>query len=666
MTLLTPLGLLALLAIVGLIIIYIIKPNYQQKFISSTHLWKLSLKYRRKKVPINKLRNFLLILCQILILTACSIILAQPNQILKEEVGEPEVIAIIDSSASMRAQMDGVTRFERAVESAQKLTDRIFEQNGIVSVILASEKPAYLKQRITSKAQEDLNAEYDILVDDSLECSYATADIDNAIALCESVLTENPKAKIYLYTDTQYTYVPKEITLVNVSNSAEWNASILNATSVFEDPYYAFIVEVACYGADTTLSVDVAIDGANAVDINDKGESVSLTVPVDCRDDKTYSVIFAANPYKKGLTDSTEEDSDEYKEYINRLEKNYDVVCWMEKGVYSYHFVNISINEKDSFARDNSFELYDGLREVIKIQYASQKPNVFWPTALSQLASTNEGKWDIKVKEIKKGEEPDLQGYDFYIFEHTIPEDLPTDGVVFLVNPNEIAAQYGVRVGASYSTSGRGISPELGEEHPITKNLSLDRIALTRYTQLILDSSYTPLLMYEQNPLLAVRNDEDIKMVIMPFSLHYSTIAVTEIFPLFVYNIFEYFFPQTVNSNSFEVNEKVELNARGQELNVESYNFQQVFDVFPAYFTVQMPGTYILSQTTFNDKEVSERIYVRIPREECNIRKQGGAIADPYRIEDKSDFYKDLLLYLAASLVGLLFIEWQLKGRASM
>ena len=46
MTLLTPLGLLGLIGIIVLIIIYIIKPNYQQKFISSTYVWKLSLKYR--------------------------------------------------------------------------------------------------------------------------------------------------------------------------------------------------------------------------------------------------------------------------------------------------------------------------------------------------------------------------------------------------------------------------------------------------------------------------------------------------------------------------------------------------------------------------------------------------------------------------------------------
>ena len=66
MSLLTPLGLLGLLGVIVLIIIYIIKPNYQSKFISSTFIWKLSLKYKKKKVPLSKLRNILLFICQLL------------------------------------------------------------------------------------------------------------------------------------------------------------------------------------------------------------------------------------------------------------------------------------------------------------------------------------------------------------------------------------------------------------------------------------------------------------------------------------------------------------------------------------------------------------------------------------------------------------------------
>ena len=661
MTLLTPLGLLGLLGIVALIIIYIIKPNYQQKYITSTFIWKLSLKYRKKKIPVSKLRNLLLILCQVLILTACAIILTQPNKILKEEIKEPEVIAIIDSSASMRTILNDETRFERAVTKVQELASGTFNKKGIVSVILANEEPSYLQQRVEASGKDSLNTRLSDLIPENqdIDCSYATSDIDGAIALCEEVLIENPKASIYLYTDTDYAYIPKEITLVNVSDATEWNASILNAKSVFEDPYYVFMVDVACYGRDTTLDVEIAIDGANALDSEDSGEEFTpVSTPVDCIGDQTVSVAFAANPYEKG--------SAEYTEYEGRMEKTYGVVRWMEKKISSYKSVNISIQENDSFKQDNVFEMYDGLREVINIQYASEKPNVFWPAALSQLTKSNDGKWDIKVDKVTKGEEPALQGFDLYIFEHTIPEELPTDGVCFLVNPDEIATKYGARVGGIYSTGNRGISPEATEEHPILKNISLERMNVYRYTQMILDASYTSIFGHKQYSLLSVRNEEDVKIAIMPFSLHYSDIAVTEIFPLLVYNVFEYFFPQTVKSNSFEVNEKVELNARGTELKVEGYGYDKTFNAFPAYITVNTPGSYLLSQTTFAGKDVVEKIFVTIPEEECNIKKKGEALADPYRIEDKNKFLKDLLLYIAAALVALLFIEWWLKGRDSM
>ena len=59
MTWLTPIGFLGLIGLIVLIIIYIIKPNYQNKVISSTFIWRLSLKYRKKRLPINKLQNIL-------------------------------------------------------------------------------------------------------------------------------------------------------------------------------------------------------------------------------------------------------------------------------------------------------------------------------------------------------------------------------------------------------------------------------------------------------------------------------------------------------------------------------------------------------------------------------------------------------------------------------
>ena len=102
MKILTPLGLLGLLGILVLILIYIIKPNYQQKYISSTYVWKLSLKYKKKRIPTSRLRDLLLILCQILAITCCAMLLATPSQVLRQQPEEGEVIIIVDASASMR------------------------------------------------------------------------------------------------------------------------------------------------------------------------------------------------------------------------------------------------------------------------------------------------------------------------------------------------------------------------------------------------------------------------------------------------------------------------------------------------------------------------------------------------------------------------------------
>ena len=153
MTLLIPLGLLGLLSIAGLILIYIIKPNYQQKYISSTYVWALSLKLKKKRLPVSKLRNLLLILCQILFLVMCALALAQPAILTRAAITEREVIAIIDCSASMRASTDGQTRFQRAVNEVDALSGEVFNAGGYVSICLASSVPSVIAQRATAESR---------------------------------------------------------------------------------------------------------------------------------------------------------------------------------------------------------------------------------------------------------------------------------------------------------------------------------------------------------------------------------------------------------------------------------------------------------------------------------------------------------------------------------
>ena len=141
MSWLAPLGFIGLIGIVALIVIYIIKPNYQQKVITSTFVWRRSLKFRKKKLPVSKLQNLLIFLCQLLILTTLGLLLARPV-VMNEKIGdENEKIIIIDASASMLIEEQGSTRFARAIDEAKLLVSATYEQGGVVSVILADDTP---------------------------------------------------------------------------------------------------------------------------------------------------------------------------------------------------------------------------------------------------------------------------------------------------------------------------------------------------------------------------------------------------------------------------------------------------------------------------------------------------------------------------------------------
>ncbi len=660
MSLLVPLGLLGLLGIVILIIIYILKPNYQQKFVSTTFVWKLSLKYRKKKIPVSKLRNILIIICQVLILTACAAILAQPALVVKEVSEAPEVIAIIDSSASMRAESMEETRYERAVQKTLQLADKTFAENGTVSVIVADSSAEFLSERTTAESKGVLKNRLNALVEDAkdgiIDCSYSTADIDGAIALAEKILKENPKAKIYFYTDTEYTYVPKGIEVVSVAEESEWNAAILNAYTVLVDNYYQFYVDVACYNKDMPLVVNVAIFNANAADASDYKEPIYLDATVVCERDETKRIVF--------LND-TQYDAMETKaqgvEYVKLSQENW---------IFSYKSVSVQLYEDDSFTLDNNFEIYDGQREVIKIQYASTQPNPFFSGILMNLKTIYADRYDIQYTEVKQEQEYKTSGFDFYIFEHQAPEVLPTDGINMLVNPDIIPQDSGIE-SFSYIDIPLGDLYALTAEsnHPVLMaGLNAGNIMISSYKKMTLDSSYETLMSFGGYPVLAVRNQGKAKTVVMPFSVHFSNFVITKEFPILMYNIFQYFYPSTVNGNAFEVNEKVQLNAREGELTVSQGNFTQRFTEFPAVLEVDVPGTYTLTQSDVFDNShlIEEKIYVTIPRTESNICYMGDGLPEPYNEVKETDYYDDLLLYIAALLVAVLFIEWWLQSRDTM
>lgn len=662
MKFLTPLGLLGLLGILVLILIYIIKPNYQQKLVSSTFIWKLSLKYKKKRIPTSKLRDIILIICQIMVLAGCAAALASPVQVLREQPKDGEVIAIIDSSASMRTVSGDTTRFDRAVSKVTDLVETTLYNQGTVSLILADQSPDFLVKKATYDERARLDEAIGELSADNSYCSYGSSDIQAAMELCEDMVAENPNTKIYLFTDSVYSYVPDNVEVVNVFNKEEeWNAAILDATASFESGYYKITVKVACYGNNRPVRVNLDVMGANAVDINNPGVSRSFYHDVECNNDEVETLIF-------GISDDTSSIPESELEHTT-----FHLFDDAEK-FYSFQSILLSIDEVDSFSDDNTFSIYGGQKEVLRIQYATSLKNPFVQAALLAIQKQYANQWDIKLSMVTA---PDYEtkGFDLYVFEHAMPDELPKDGAVILLDPLTAPNGSGLvcRSTIDFKKNLTGLIEETNDEeerHSVLTGVTVSEIEISRYTRIDVSDNYTTLMSCAGDPVFMIRDDDDGKVAVMAFSLHYSNLPLLSYWPRLMRNTFEFFLPSTVVGNSFEVGEEITLNSRGSQIEIKAESggdYSEKINKFPGSVTLNIPGTYRITQSGYMDKSAPDiQIYVKIPAVESNIYTLEDALYDPFNQENHYDYFKDLLFYLAAAIVALLFIEWILQLRDNM
>lgn len=648
MTILNPWALLSLISLIVLLLIYILKPNFQQKFVSSTYVWKLSLKYKKKKLPINKLRNLLLIICQVLALTLLSAVLIHPVKITGAKI-DNEVILILDASASMRTTYEETTRFERAIELVRQKAKQTFDVDGIVSIVVASNEPYFIAERLNASSRWDVEETLNEMKEQQ-QCTYGSANLNAATVLCQDIVNENPNALIFVYTDSVVNYVTEGLKIINVQQSGEFNIAILDAYAEIIDNYYSYVVEVACYGRDISVDLTLDVYGANATDSSPSGVNFQFVQDVDLNNDETIKIVFI----------NSDMDLSNLPDDENTI---YYLISENEK-IFSYDSIHLSIDEEDCFYEDNTFDIYGGTKEVIDVLYASSNANSFFNGILFVLKNALQDQFNIQITEVKKGEIPN-SGYDLYIYEHEMmPITAPTDGVVIYADPQSDVGGSEFRIGnnISYNQSSLPLTEE--NAHPLIKNMVADNITVSRIMSLVTyDEGYQTLMSCDGHPVLLVKDEENIKTVIMLFSLHFSNLPIINEFPIFLYNVFDYFLPPTIEGNSFEVNDKVSIRSRSNEIVVEGYGEEIVLNSFPNTISLNLPGTYTITQTTYFGNTIKEQVYAKIPNSESNIFNELDTITNPISEVSEITLTEDLLFWIAIGLSVLIFVEWILKGK---
>lgn len=650
---LVPLGFLGLLGIIVLLLIYLLKPKYQQKVVSSTFVWKLALNYRKRRIPIDPFRNLLVFLCQALFLTACSLLLAQPFLFSEDAINaETEQIIILDASASMRAETAGTgsreSRFDRAVKDIRLNMDKVlFDNNGILSIILADKTPHFI---VESAGKNEYSRVVDAL--DEAECSSFHGDVEGALNLAQEKLRENPAAKIIIYSGTEYGDLGDAVTVNTLADpETEWNIALESCTAAIEENEYVFYIDIAAYGEfSSRRDLYVSIKGVE----NGDGERTNLPdlkIPVTFGIDSNIENKSSRQSLKVRATDP--EIGGNPESYFSSF----------EEVIVEFRDLN------DSIPDDDIVHIYGGLKDEIKIQYYSSDQNSFFYLGFHILVDNMSKTRDIYFKQVYHDEEPEIEGFDYYIFEHSLPEKvlengLPTDGVIILWDPDQTVANLGLELGEEVQL------PEFtylsGEsDHPLMQYVNPTRLGISKYRKIneIRDDGFETLMTCNGDPVLLAKNRADSKIVVLPFSINQSNVSYFRDFETLLYNLINYYMPITLTKYAFELEDSTEVKCKGQTLYIESESGKsQKAEQFPYTVTFNETGTYTFT-TKFGYQKDDEvrKVFVRISPTESSLFEVVSLNMNIQNGEVTGVVKKDLLVYFAAVIVALLFVEWWLQ-----
>jgi len=281
MRFLTPaLAALAALAI-PIIVLYMLRLRRREVPVSSTMLWQRLMQDREANMPWQRLRRNLLLLLQLLILSALVIALMRPY-LPVPSVASGSVALLIDASASMNASdMPGErTRFEVAQEEARRLIGEL-AAGEVMTVVTAGPAPQVLTPPTSDRAalREAVNR---------AQPSQASADWEAALALAAASIAGRENASIVIVSDgglpPDIPPLPGDVRYVRVGERGENLAISALAVRPLEGVPQLFAA-VTNYGpADTEAILSIAVDGTLQT-------AERITVPAGGTTDLTFGEL---------------------------------------------------------------------------------------------------------------------------------------------------------------------------------------------------------------------------------------------------------------------------------------------------------------------------------------------------------------------------------------
>ncbi len=362
-----------LLLIPIIIIMYLLKQKAVDMPISSLFLWKEMYRNVEANTPWEKLKKNWLLILQIITVIALIIALASPY-IMSGSAGADHAIIVIDNSASMNALYDEEhTRLETAVEEAEDYVRSLKTGTGI-SIITSNSKATLVLSNSDDKTQaiNELKA---------IEPNYMAGDCAAGIEMVKSMQTQWDSVETVCFTDTNVSMEQVEGYIVDMYVP-------INNTSV----------DYVGHGVNNGKLVVLA-------KISNHG-SEPITTDVNLYGDEELIQI-------KTLT----------------IDASSSQVVYFDDVVFDGNAMSVEISGQDGLKADNI--CYDVLEDekITKVLLMTEA-NVYLEKALMLV----DGIEITKSNDISSFSDFTSQEYDLYIFDGMVPDVLPTEGNMILMN----------------------------------------------------------------------------------------------------------------------------------------------------------------------------------------------------------------------------------------
>ncbi len=201
MQLLAPTVFIALIPLAGIIILlYLLKLRRLPVEIASTFLWRQALQDVQANVPFQKLRRNLLLILQLLVLTAIIAGLAAPY-VLAERLGEKSTIIVLDASASMKATDVEGSRFEQARGWARRIITGMGRDDETAIIVCGAR--SHIAAPFTPDGRSLLQTIAQIRPTD------CATTIRDGLLLAMSLAAKRPDTKVYVISDGAFEPLPE-------------------------------------------------------------------------------------------------------------------------------------------------------------------------------------------------------------------------------------------------------------------------------------------------------------------------------------------------------------------------------------------------------------------------------------------------------------------------